>query len=157
MFNQHYSMSHREEGFSCSADANPWDLQTCIHISVLTFPSVDAGKSFVHSLPLLSMIVFEVCCWWVFFCLALFHFLSGEEVSWKAVPWPHSDSFCCFSALCWTQSLRGKEYYFSLASDILFHHLWWTWYKPYAFQKPIKTDNYSNLENLVKSKHSLIS
>lgn len=151
-------VSCRENGSSCSADANPRALQTCVHISVLTFPSVAAGKSFVHSFPLLSMIVFEVCCWWrFFFHFVLFHFLNGEEVSWKFVPWPHSDSFCCFSALGWTQSLRGRGCYFSLASDISFHHLWWTRYKHYGFQKPIKPDNYSNLENLVKSKHPLVS
>lgn len=103
-----HEVSCREDGFSYRGISNSRAWQTCIDTPVLPALLWLMGNNLSSLSPCSLWVFLRFCGWaWEFFVCFIACF-NGEGVIWKAMPWPHSDSFCCHSALHWTQSW-GQE------------------------------------------------
>lgn len=100
-----HDVSCREDGFSYNRIANSRAWQPCTHTPVLPALLWPMGSNLSILSPRSLWVSLRFCGWaWGFFVCFIVACFNGEGVIWKAMPWPHSGSFCCDSALRWTQS-----------------------------------------------------
>lgn len=110
-----HDISCREDGFSCNGIASSRAWQTCIHTPVLPALLWPMGSHLFILSPCSLWISLRFCGWaWGFSFVLFFGCFNGKRVIWKAVTWPHSDGFCCYSALHWTHGARDTTFLYPL-------------------------------------------